>query len=90
LRVGLIRSHRLLEIFDGLFLACVVGALLVMQPTQLLQYLGVIGIVLKDPAVGALCRFQLFLLLVDMTNLEPNILLGQWPGWVGDDVFEAV
>lgn len=56
---GLTRSNRFFKILDSLFLACVIGALLVVQPTQLLKHLGVIGVALKDPAIGALCRFKL-------------------------------
>lgn len=33
---------------------------------------------------------HVFLLLVDMANLEPNVLLGERSGRVIDDVFEAL
>ena len=32
----------------------------------------------------------ILLLLVDVSNLEPNILFSQWPRWVFDDPFEAL
>jgi hypothetical protein len=50
----------------------------------------VVGITLEDPAIGALGRFELFLLFVHMSNLEPDVLLGQWARRVGDNVLEAV
>lgn len=60
------------------------------QPTQLLEDLGVVRVALEDPAVGALGRFEFFLLLIDVTNLEPDILFGQGPRWVSDNVLEAL
>lgn len=89
-----------------MLLAGVVGALLVVQPAELLQNLGVIRVTVEDPAICALCCFELkdcepwschmwndtylFLLLIHVTNLEPDVLLGQWARRVGDDVFEAL
>ena len=45
-----------------------------MQPAQLLKHFGVVGIALKHTAIGTLSGLELFLLLVHMTNLKPNIL----------------
>lgn len=73
-----------------MFLAGVVGALLVVQPTQLLQDLGVIGITLKHTAIGTLGGFEFLLLLVDVTDLEPYVLFCQRAGRVGDNVLEAL
>jgi hypothetical protein len=39
---------------------------------------------------GTLFATYIFLLLVDMSNLEPYVLLCQRLWWVGDDVFEAL
>lgn len=55
----LTRSDRLLKVFNGLFLARVVCALLVMKPSKLLKHLRVVGIALEDPAVSTLCSFEL-------------------------------
>ena len=65
-----------------------------------------IGITFQDAAVGALGCFELqtmlasfeqvqgctylFLLFVNMSDLEPDVLFGQRARWVGDDVFEAL
>jgi hypothetical protein len=42
----LTRSHRLFEILNSLLLACVIRALLVVQPAELLKDLGVIRVTL--------------------------------------------
>jgi hypothetical protein len=55
----LTRSHRLLEVLDGLLLAGIVGTLLMVQPTKLLKHFGVIWITFQDAAVGALGCFKL-------------------------------
>jgi hypothetical protein len=88
--ISLVGSNRLLKIFNSLLLACIVGALLMMQPSQLLKDLRVVGVTLKDPAVSALCGFELLLLFVNMPNLEPNVLLCQRARGVGNNVFEAL
>lgn len=49
-----------------------------------------IGVTFKHAAVGTLRGFKLFLLLVDMANLEPDILFCKRAGRVGDDIFEAL
>lgn len=90
LRVGLVRGDRLLQIFYGLLLTGVVGALLVVQPSKLLENLRVVGIAFKHAAVGALRSFELLLLLVDVTDLEPDILFRERTRGVGDYVFEAL
>lgn len=88
--ISLIGGHRLLQVFNSLLLAGIVGALLVVQPTQLLQYLGVVGVAFKHSTIGALSGLKFLLLLVDMPNLEPDILFSQRARWVGDDVLEAL
>lgn len=76
------------------------------QPSKLLQYLGVVRIAFQDPPVGCLCRIKLetvrtirgfgrgvthvLLLLVNMTNLKPDILFRQGPRRIVDNVFEAL
>jgi len=83
------------------------GALLMMQPSELLQDLGVVGVAVEDAHVSALSRIildrvlvvvtrcdewspYLFLLLVNMTNLEPNVFFTQWARRVIDNVLEAL
>jgi hypothetical protein len=106
--ICLVRVDRLLEVLYRLLLAAEAGALLVVQPSELLQYLGVVGIAVEDTHVGALSRVvlniglvmmpedlvdcwpYLFLLLVHMANLEPDVLFTQGTGRVGDNVFEAL
>lgn len=51
----LTRCNRLLKVLDGLFLALIAAVLLVMKPTQLLKYLGVVGIVIQNSLV---CSFR--------------------------------
>lgn len=80
--ISLVRSHRLLQVLDGLLLTGVVGALLMVQPTQLLEDLGMIGITLEHATVGTLGGFELLLLLVNVTDLEPNVLFGERARWV--------
>jgi hypothetical protein len=60
------------------------------QPSKLLENLRVVGIAFKHATVGALRSFELLLLLVDVTDLEPNILFRERTRGVGDYVFEAV
>ena len=68
----------------------VVGALLVVQPSKLLENLRVVGIAFKHATVRALCSFEFLLLLVDVTDLEPDILFRERTRGVGDYVFEAL
>lgn len=35
-------------------------------------------------------RTHVFLLLVDMANLEPDVLLIEWSRWIRHDIFEAL
>ena len=35
-------------------------------------------------------KSYIFLLLVDVANLEPDVFLGKWPRWVMYDVLEAL
>lgn len=88
--VCLVRSHGLLKVLDSLLLTGVVGALLMVQPTQLLKDLCMIGVTLKNATVCALGGFELLLLLVDMTDLEPNVLFGERAWRVGNNVLEAL
>lgn len=60
------------------------------EPSQLLQDLGVVGVPIEDTPVGGLGRLKVFLLLVNVTNLEPYIFLGEGTRRVSDDVFEAL
>lgn len=61
-----------------------------MEPSELLEDLGMILIVLKDPLVRFLCRDKVFLLLIHVPNLEPDILLLQRPRWIMHDVSKAI
>lgn len=61
-----------------------------MQPTKLLEDLGVIGVALKYATVSALGGLEFLLLFVDVTDLEPDVLFCQRPGWVGDYIFETL
>jgi hypothetical protein len=49
-----------------------------------------IGVALKHATVCALGGFELLLLLVDVTDLEPNILFGKRTGRIGNNVLEAI
>lgn len=55
----LTRSYRFLKILNSLLLAGVVGALLVVQPPELLENLGVIWVTFKDATVSAFSSFEL-------------------------------
>lgn len=46
-----------------------------MEPPQLLKDLGVVWCVLEYPVVSILSGFELFLLLVDVADLEPDVIL---------------
>jgi hypothetical protein len=102
----LTRSHRLLKVLDSLLLAGIIGALLVVKPTELLKHFGVIWITFQNATVGTFGCFELekrlaaiwqartctylFLLFVNMSNLEPDVFFGQRARWIGDNVFEAL
>jgi hypothetical protein len=108
LRISLVRVDRLFEIFYCLLLAAEAGALLVVQPSELLQNLGVVGIAVEDAHVSAFgrviltlesvmmredtgeCQLYLFLLLIHMANLEPDVLFTKWTGRVCNNVLEAL
>lgn len=96
---------------DRTILGLVRAALLVVEPSELLQNLGVVGGVVKNTLVGSLGIVELerensllekcsgivwrrkayvFLLLVNMTNLEPDVFLGQRPRGRVDNVLEAL
>lgn len=65
-------------------------ALLVMQPTQLLQHLCMVRVMGEHAAIGVLGPFEFFLLFIDMSNLKPDVLLGKGFRRVADDVPEAL
>lgn len=79
-----------LQIFNCLLLTAEAGALLMVQPAQLLQNLGVGWIAVKHAHVGALRGVIVFLLFVYMAYLEPDILLAQGSWWIVDNVLEAL
>lgn len=56
-------ANRLLQVLDGLLLACVAATLLVVEPAKLLKDLGVVGVPIEDSPVGRLSRLELYLLL---------------------------
>lgn len=60
------------------------------QPTELLKDLGMVGVALKYPSVCSLGSFEFLLLFINVTNLKPDIFFGQRSRWVGDNVFEAL
>lgn len=82
--------NRLLEELNGLLLAREAAALLMMQPSQLLQDLGMIRISVQHTLIGTLSTIEILLLLVHMTDLEPDIFLGQWRGRRVDDVLKTL
>ena len=57
----LARTDRLLKILDSMLLACETTALLMVQPSELLQDLGMVRISIKDAAIGVFGRVVLFL-----------------------------
>lgn len=61
-----------------------------MQPTQLLQDLGVVWVSVQHTLVSVLSTVKVLLLLVNVADLKPNIFLGQRRGWRVDNVFEAL
>lgn len=80
-----------------------------MQPSQLLENLGVVRRMIEDSLVGSLGTLELFsvlglifkgelgrmsayvfLLLMNMSDLEPNVLLSERSGWRVHNVLEAL
>ena len=61
-----------------------------MQPTKLLQNLGVVWVLVKDSMVRCFCIVEIFLLLVHVANLEPYVLLGERRGRRVDNVLKAL
>jgi hypothetical protein len=90
LRVVVICGDRFLEIFDGPLLALESLALLMVQPSELLKNLGMVGITLKHSLISRLCVIVVFLLFVHMADLEPDVFLGQGRWWRIDNVLEAL
>lgn len=77
-------ADRLLQVLNGLLLARVVAALLVVEPTKLLENLGVVGVSVEDTAVGRLSRLKLRKMLdkgADLggicNNLRPSAAHGR-------------
>jgi hypothetical protein len=89
LGIVIVCADGFLQVLDSLFLACVTVALLVVQPSELLQDLGMVRVLVKHSAIGGLGSVKIFLLLVHMTNLEIDVLLGEWARGIVDDVLEA-
>lgn len=70
-------SDRLLQKLNRLLLAGKTITLLVMQPAQLLQNLGVVRVSVQYTLVCVFGTVKILLLLVHMTDLEPDVLFGQ-------------
>jgi hypothetical protein len=83
-------SDRLLEIFDSPLLALEGLALLMVQPSQLLENLGMVRVTLKHPLISRFCVIVVFLLFVHMADLKPDVLLGKGRWWRVDYVLEAL
>ena len=76
------------------------------KPTQLLKNFGMLRITFEDAHICCFGRFVLqdgqrspsgpetatyvFLLLVDVPNLKPDVGLIQWMGWTIDNVLKAL
>lgn len=58
-RCSLTSTDRLLQILNGLLLAGVVVALLVVEPSELLKDLGMVGVAFQNAPVGNLSGFKL-------------------------------
>lgn len=86
----LTRSNRFLEELDGLLLAREAVALLVVQPAQLLQNLGVVRVSVEHTLVGILGAVKVLLLFMHMTDLEPDVLFRQWRRRRVNNVLEAL
>lgn len=61
-----------------------------MEPAKLLEDLGMVGVSIKHTLVGVLGTVKVLLLLMDMTYLEPDILLRQRGRWRVNDVLETL
>lgn len=86
----LTRCDRLLEVFNGLLLTIEASALLVVQPAELLKDLCVIRIAIEHAHVRAFGGVVIFLLLVDVTDLKPDVFLAERARRVCNDVLEAL
>ena len=60
------------------------------QPTELLEHLGVMRVVLDDALVRVLRTDMVLLLLVDMANLEPDVCMCEWRRRVSEDAVKAL
>lgn len=67
-------SNRLLQKLNRFLLAGKTIALLVVQPAQLLQNLGMVGVSVQYTLVCVFGAVKVLLLLVDMANLKPDVL----------------
>lgn len=68
----------------------VLVAVLMVKPAKLLKHLGMFRISFEDFMIGALGFFGLLLLLVDVTDLEPDVCLIQGRRRRSYNVFEAL
>jgi hypothetical protein len=59
LGIGVICADRLLKVFDSLLLALEATALLVIQPSKLLQHFCMVGITVEDAPISLLRSFEL-------------------------------
>jgi hypothetical protein len=73
-----------------LLLAAETVALLVMQPAKLLKDLCMLRVSVKHTSISRLGIVVIFLLLMDMSNLEPNVLFSQRGRWHGNNVSETL
>ena len=44
----------------------------------------------QEPGTSILRFTHVFALFMNMTNLEPDVFLSQWPWWILDNVLEAL
>ena len=55
------------------------------QPPELLKHLGMRRVIRHDPLIRILGPRMILLLLVHVSNLEPDIRMSQWRRWVPKD-----
>lgn len=60
------------------------------EPSELLEDLGVFGVLHQDPLIGLPRETELLLLLVHVTDLEPDVDLGERFRRTGENVPEAL
>lgn len=79
----------LCEILDGEFLVLEGRPVLVVEPSELLEHLCVGRVVRDDAFVGIFCTEIIVLLFIDMSDLEPDVGMGEGTWWVAEDAVEA-